>query len=160
MKGEKVEQPLFVCTRQRPTHETDEVEDLGQIDFPGFMTVFRNIDWRHEANQAEWAKGASPTVAVTNQNDGCTLWVSAIIAGSFIDVDAEPDERLRVDRYEPWYSVGMKDPPEFSNITALDPHGVGDELGFTAFVTERVEECFEWFFEEDYQSLYEMFRWV
>ena len=160
MSNDQKAVPVFTCSRQRPTHEPDEVEDLGPVKYPEFIDVFRSIDWRHEANQAEWAMKASPTIAVTNQNDGCTLWASAIIAGSFIDVDAEPDERLRVDRYEPWYSVGMKDAPEFSNVTALDAHGIGDELGFTAFVTERVEECFEWFFEEDYQSLYELFRWV
>ena len=136
------------------------MEDLGPVEYSEFTSILRSIDWRHEANQAEWAMKASPTVAVTNQNDGCTLWVSSMIAGSYIDVDAEPDERFKVDKYEPWYSVGMKDPPKFSNITALDPHGIGDDLGFTAFGTERVEECFEWFFEEDYQSLYELFRWV
>ena len=70
MKGEKVEQPLFVCTRQRPTHEPNEVEDLGPIDFPDFMAILRSIDWRHEANQAEWAMKVSPTIAVKNQNDG------------------------------------------------------------------------------------------
>lgn len=150
----------FHCSRQTPTHEPVEVEDLGPVRFSEFVALFRGIDWRHEANQTEWALKASPTVAVTNQNDGCTLWVSAMIAGSFIDVDAEPDERFRVDKYEPWYSVGMNNPPEISNIVALDPHAIGDNLGFTAFTTERIEECFEWFFEEDYQSLYEMFRWV
>ena len=151
---------VFTCSRQRPTHEPDDVEDLGPVKYPEFINVFRSIDWRYEANQAEWAMKASPTIAVTNQNDGCTLWVSAIIAGSCIDVDAEPDERFKVDKYEPWYSVGMKDPPEFSNITVLDPHAIGDEFGFTAWATERVEECFEWFFEEDYQSLYQLYRWV
>lgn len=83
-----------------------------------------------------------------------------MIVGSFFDVDTEPDERFKVDRYKPCYSVGMTDPPEFSNITALDAHGIGDEFGFSAFVAESVEECFEWFFEEDYQSLYESYRWV
>ena len=141
-------------------HAPDEVEEIGPVSFPEFIEIFRSINWRHEANQTEWALKASPTVAVTNQNDGCTLWVSAMIAGSFIDVDAEPDERFKVDKYEPWYSVGMNNPPEISNIVALDPHAIGDNLGFTAFTTERIEECFEWFFEEDYQSLYEMFRWV
>jgi len=150
----------FTCSRQSPTHEPDEVEDLGPVNFPEFITVFRSIDWRHEANQAEWAMKASPTVAVTNQNDGCTLWVSSMIAGSYIDVDAEPDERFKVDRYEPWYSVGMKDTPEFSNITNLDPHATGDRFGFTAWATDHVEECFELFFEEDYQTLYELYRWV
>lgn len=151
---------MFTCSRQRPTHQPNEVDDLGPINFPEFIVVFRSIDWRHEANQAKWAMKASPTISVTNQNDGCTLWMYAILAGSCIDVDAEPDERFKVDRYEPWYSVGMDDPPKFSNVTALDPHSTGDEFGFTAFITERVEECFEWFFEEDYQSLYESFRWV
>ena len=152
--------PLFTCSRQRPTHDLDAVEELGQVDYPRFVEFLRSINWRHEANQAEWAMKASPTLAVTNQGDGCTLWVSGVVAGSIIDVDAEPDEQIRVDKYEPWYCVGMKNPPEFANVTALDPHAIGDDLGFTGFATERIEECFEWFFEEDYQSLYELFRWV
>ena len=160
MSSDQKAVPVFTCSRQRPTHEPNEVEDLGPVKYPEFIDVLRSIDWRHEANQAEWAMKASPTVAITNQNDECTLWVSAILAGSFIDVDAEPDERFRVDRYEPWYSVGMKNPPEISNVIALDPHDLGDEFGFTAFAPERIEECFEWFFNEDYQSLYELFRWV
>ncbi len=151
---------VFTCSRQRPTHEPDDVEDLGPVNFPEFISIFRSIDWRHEANKAEWALKATPTVAVKNQNDGCTLWVSSMIAGSYIDVDAEPDERFKVDKYEPWYSVGMKDPPEYSNITTLDPNAIGDSFGITTAALEPVEECFEWFFEEDYQSLYELFRWV
>ena len=83
-----------------------------------------------------------------------------MIAGSHIDVDAEPDERFKVDRYEPWYTVGMINPPDYSNVTALDTPGIGEDLGFTAFTTERVEECFGWFFEGDYKSLYELFRWI
>ena len=160
MRNRIVAPPLFTCSRQRPNHDPDEVEELGQVEYPRFVEILRSINWRYEANQAEWAMKASPTVAVTNQKDGCTLWVSAMIAGSFIDVDAEPDERFKVDKYEPWYSVGMNNAPEISNIVALDPHAIGANLGFTAFTTERIEECFEWFFEEDYQSLYEMFRWV
>ena len=65
-----------------------------------------------------------------------------------------------VDGYEHWYSVGMKNPPEIRNITALEPHAIGDDLGFTTASADRVKECFEWFFEGDYQSLYELFRWV
>lgn len=136
------------------------MENLGSLRYPEFISVFRRIDWGHEVIQAEWAKKASPTLAVTNQNDGCALWVSAAIAGSYIDVDAEADERFKVDKYEPWYSVGMTDPPKFSNVTALDAHSIGNEIGFTAFSTGCIEECFELFFEEDYQSLYELFRWV
>ncbi len=160
MSSSSLATPQFTCARQRPTHEPDEFEELGQIEFPGFLELLRSTNWRHEANQAEWALKASPTLAVTNQEDGCTLWVSAMIAGSFIDVDAEPDERFRVDKHEPWYSVGMNNPPNISNIVALDPHAAGDSPGFTAFTTEPVEECFEWFFGEDYRSLYEAFRWV
>ena len=152
--------PVFICWRQRPTDEPNELEDLGQVNYLEFINIFRSIDWHYEANQAEWAMKASPTLAVTNRSDGFTFWVSGVVAGSIIDVDAEPDERFRVDRHEPWYTVGMKNPPEIGNVTALDPHAIGDNLGFTAFATERIEECFEWFFEEDYQSLYEMFRWV
>lgn len=160
MSDRNIAKTLFICSRQLPTHDPEEMEELGKIDYPKFVELLRNIDWRHEANQAEWAMKASPTLAVTNQKNKCMLWVSAAIAGSFIDVDAEPDERFKVDRYEPWYSLGMNNPPEISNIVALDPHAIGDNLGFTAFTTERIEECFEWFFEEDYQSLYEVFRWV
>lgn len=152
--------PLFTCSRQRPTHDPNEVEELGQVDYPKFIELLRSINWRHEAKQADWAMKASPTLAVTNQKNGCTFWASGVIAGSFIDVDAEPDERFRVDKYEPWYSVGMNNPPDISNIVALDPHTIGDDLGFTVFTTERIEEYFAWFFEEDYQSLYEAFRWV
>ena len=160
MSNRIVATPLFTCSRQRPTHDPDEVEELGQVEYPRFVELLRSINWRHEANQAEWAMKASPTLAVTNQGDGCTLWVSGVVAGSIIDVDAEPDERFKVDRYEPWYSVGMKNPPEIANVTALDPHAVGDKFGFTAWATERVEECFELFFEEDYQTLYELYRWL
>lgn len=46
----------FSGLRQRPTHEVDEAEDLGLIDYPGFVTIFGNIDWRHEVNQAEWVR--------------------------------------------------------------------------------------------------------
>ena len=160
MTNDYTTEPSFTCSRQRPTHEPDEVEDLGLVKFSEFIMIFRSIDWRHEANQAEWALKASPTLAATNQNDGCSLWVSSMIAGSYIDVDAEPDERFKVDRYEPWYSVGMKNPPDISNVIALDPHDLGDEFGFTAFAMQSVEECFERFFDEDYRSLYELFRWV
>ena len=160
MTGDNQAERVFTCSRQRPTQESDEVEELGSVNFQEFLVIYRSIDWRHEANQAEWAMKAAPTVAVTNQNDACTLWVSSMIAGSYIDVDAEPDERFRVDKYEPWYSVGMKDPPEYSNITTLDPNAIGDRFGITARATENVEECFELFFEEDYQSLYEILRWV
>lgn len=82
------------------------------------------------------------------------------MAGSFVDENAEPDKRSKEHSYEPRFSVGMMDPPKTSNVTALDPHGIGDEFGFTAFATEPVEECFEWFFEEDYQSLFESYRWA
>lgn len=151
---------MFTYSRQRPTHEPNEAEDLGPVNFPEFIIVFRSIDWRHEANQAKWAMKAWPTVEVTNQIDGCTLWMSALLADSPIDVDAAPNERFKIDNYEPWYSVGLQDPPKFSNVTRLDPFGVGDDFGFTASATERIEECFELFFEEDYQSLYESFHWV
>ena len=107
-----------------------------------------------------WAKKASPTVAVMNQNDQCTFWVSSVRAGSVINVDCEPNEQLRIDANEPWFSVGLENAPDIANVVAIDRDSVGDVLGFTTASLDTVEECFEWFFEEDYQSLYELFRWV
>ena len=110
--------------------------------------------------QSEWAIKASPTIAVPNQDDGCTFCVSGISAESFIDVDADPDEKCRLDAYEPWYSVRMENPPEIRNITALDPRGIGDDLSYTTASADYVKECFKRFFEGDHQSLHELFRWV
>ena len=141
-------------------HEPEEFEDLGLVDFLQFIEIFRSINWKHEANQAEWAKKASPTVTVTNQSDGCTLWVSAAIADSFLDANVESNERFNAGEQEPRFSVGMENPPKISNVMALDPHGIGDEFGLTVFATDPIEECFKWFFQEDYRSLYESYRWV
>ena len=86
--------------------------------------------------------------------------MSAILPGALIDVDAEPDQRFKVDRHEPWFSIGIENAPRFSNVSTLDPHNVGPDSSFTTFSTERAVECSEWFFDEDYQSLYELFQWV
>jgi hypothetical protein len=151
---------VFVCTRQRATHSFEESETIGFVNFEEFLDIFRRIDWRHEANQAEWANKASPNLAVTNQKDDCMLYVASRVTGYFIDVDADPDVRFRADKHAPAFSIGMKNPPGVSNIVALDVRGIDDDLGFFTFSPKPVEECFEWFFNEDYRSLYARFRWV
>lgn len=150
---------LFIGSRQRPTHDTEHVEDLGLIDLPGTLQLLRSIDWRQEVAQSEWAKKALPTLAVTNQHDDCTVWTSAWLPKELVDVKADPDPSFHVDPGEPWFSVGITNAPNMRNLVSLEPHGSGDSSEFTTFSIERAEECFRWFFESDYLSLYEIFRW-
>ena len=88
------------------------------------------------------------------------LYVASRIVGYYIDVEADPDERFRADKFAPAFSVGMRNPPDLPNVVALDIHGLGDDVGFFTFSPKPVEECFGWFFNEDYRSLFEKFRWV
>ena len=152
--------PVFCYARQRPTQAPDRLEHLGPIDYRTFVEIVRSIDWRREANQAEWLRKALPTIAVTNQDDHCTFWVYAVVAGSIIDVDCEPDEQLRTDASEPWFTTGLENAPDIPNVVSISKDSSDDNLGFTTASLDSVEECFEWFFEEDYESLYSLFRWV
>jgi len=150
--------PVFTLLRQKPKFRPEEMQDLGPITYADFLEVFGTIDWATEVREVKWARKGLPMLAVKNTLVGSILWVVAATAETFVDVDSEPDERFRVDRFEPWYRLGMQPPLGISNVVLLDPHDIGDEFSFVAFAPEAVHEAFELFFREDLAGLYGMFR--
>ena len=151
--------PVFSCVRQRPTHAPDDFEDMGNVDVSSFLPVLRGVDWTREARQTEWARRASPSIAVTNEGDGCVLWISGWLPAPIVESDAPVEPLSTVDRREPWYTVGIRNAPALPGITRLTNRHDQGEASFVTFSISGVEEYFEWFFEQNYQALYRVFRW-
>ena len=150
----------FTLLRQRPTDDPDEYEDLGNIEYPSFREILRNIEWRREANQAKWASRALPSLAVRNRLNDSVMLVNAEIAESVVDLRSMPEGIPKGDPYEPWFFLGLSNLPDIRGVTALNARGGDEQPGFMTFALEPVEESFRWFFEDDYVSLYERFRWI
>jgi hypothetical protein len=135
---------------QLAKHELDEVIDLGEVDLPGFLAKFRETDWEFEADRLQFLQTTSPAIGVTNHENGAILWTSPYrpLPTDFLDED-NFRHNMAV-----WYVVRLDNPPSPPEITELKTGKPLADCYFESYEEHRVEELFEFFFADDYESIY------
>ena len=134
--------------------DVDELEDVGPIDFDGFVAEFRKFDWPGEITREYWANKSTPALGVTNVTDDSTLWVGAYDWLRLLHPNGGPTPTPALSFY-----VGLNDAPPPPDIYCRkEDRNIGD-CEFGAESAEVVEKLFSLYFLERYDFLYkELFK--
>ena len=140
----------FTCKVQLAKHRLDEVTDLGGVDYRGFVNEFRRVDWEFEADRLQFLKQTSPAIGVTNHDSGTVLWTSPYrpLPPDFLEED-EFRHNMAI-----WFIVRLDNPPDPPKITEFESGKLLADCYFESYKMGEIEDLFELFFADDYESLY------
>jgi hypothetical protein len=128
----------------------DEVIEIGEVDLAGFLAEFHRVDWEFEADRLQFLQKTMPAIGVTNHANGAILWTSPYrpLPPDFLDED-EFRRNMAI-----WYVVRLDNPPDPPAVTELKTGKQLSDCYFETYEDYEIERLFEWFFADDYKSIY------
>jgi len=142
-------QSKFVLSIALATSELDELAAKGPIDFDGFVREFREFDWSGEVIREYWNEKSTPSIGVTNQDNGSTLWTSAWDWLRLLNPAAGPAHTPALS-----FIIGLNNGPKPPDIYCRKEDRNLVDWQFTAESPQVVEDLFTLYFLERYNELY------
>ena len=141
----------FVGKLQLAKHDMDDFVDLGEMDLRKFIAEFSAVDWEFEADRLQFLDRTWPSIGVINSENGAVLWTAAYrpLPPDFLDED-EFRSNMAI-----WFTVKLDNPPNPPEITDLKTGRMLANCHFETYEDGLIDELFEFFFEDDYDALYE-----
>ena len=131
------------------TSEVNELVAKGPVDFDGFVRKFREFDWSGEIIREYWNKKSTPSVGVTNQDNGSTMWTSAWDWHSLLNPAGGPAHTPALS-----FVVGLNNGPKPPDIYCRKEDRYLVDCEFRAESPQVVEDLFSLYFQECYDELY------
>lgn len=140
----------FVLNFAIATSELDELVAKGRVDFDGFVREFRQFDWSGEIIREYWNNKSTPSIGVTNQGDGSTLWTSAWDWLRLLNPAAGPAHTPALS-----FIVGLNSGPKPPDIYCRKEDRNLADWQFTAESPQVIEHLFSLYFRERYNELFQ-----
>lgn len=141
----------FLCKIQLAKDQPHEFTEKGEVSYEQFLVILASVDWEFESDRFQFLKRTWPTIAVTNQVTGATLRMSAYrpLPPDFLNKD-EFRRNMAI-----WFVTKLDCPPYEPEIVESLGRKKYSDCYFETYDMSQIENLFERFFDDDYETVYE-----